>query len=69
MSIPAPTFMHLGYGEPTKVEQVTPELYRCTFTHLDRPVVLLRAWCGEGGGRPPAWRWRFPPRKTRKAGR
>jgi hypothetical protein len=59
-AIPAPSFAHLGYGEPTSVEQVTPEIYRCRFMHLGRPVVLLRAWCAPEG-RPPCWRLRFPP--------
>ena len=60
-AVPAPSFNNLGYGEPTSVEQITPELYRCTFVHVGKPVVMLRAWCGDVDGRPPAWRWRFPP--------
>jgi hypothetical protein len=52
---PAPSFLHLGFGQPVHVEEIGGA-YRCTFRHQGCEVHLLRSWC-EADGRPACWRW------------
>jgi hypothetical protein len=53
---PEPSFLHLGYGEPIRVEQFSPDRYLATFMHLGQGVHLVRVWCASEG-RAPCWRW------------